>query len=67
MGNQTVEGSLMAEKTVTIEVTARELTLIRVALLTRLAKLVGTASYDESRRLLDGKTWEAQKAMTDAN
>lgn len=55
----------MSEKTVSIALTNRELTLIRVSCLQRLdrLKLSMPASYEETRTLLNGKLWEARKEL----
>jgi hypothetical protein len=47
-----------------VDLTHRELTLIRVALIGRLDKIKDTApnSYEESRALLNGKLWDAVKS-----
>jgi hypothetical protein len=46
-----------------VNLTHRELTLIRVALISRLDKIKNLApeSYEESRTLLNGKLWDAVK------
>jgi hypothetical protein len=53
-------------KTVTVELTQRELTLIRVACMERLCPLKEAnlaISYEETRSLLNGKLWMAVRAF----
>lgn len=52
---------------VKVELDRRELTLIRVALLQRLDRLKRdgmTDSYDDTRELLTGKLWTANKELS---
>ena len=50
-----------------VELTDRDITLIRVALLQRLHRLHGRAdmqeSYDETRALLTGTMWKAREQL----
>lgn len=66
MANHQMKGNHM--ETVKIELTPRELTLIRVALLVRMDRLHKRAdmqqSYDESKSLLNGKLWQARKEFS---
>ena len=53
-------------KTVTIELTQRELTLIRAAMIQRLNHLKGMPEYEhlaETVALLNGKLWMAVRAF----
>lgn len=55
-------------KEVSVILTARELTLVRVACLTRLDKLKDvkdSQSYQETRELMIGKLWAAVRQVSD--
>lgn len=51
----------MRTNTITVTLTRRELTLIRVSCLTRLDRIKENhpVSYEETRQLLNGKLWNA--------
>lgn len=54
-------------QTASLELTPRELTLIRVAMLQRLSRLQTredmAESYDETKALLNGKLWECREQL----
>ena len=53
-------------KTVTVELTQRELTLVRVAMIQRLDHLKGMPDFEsnlEAAQLLNGKLWMAVRAF----
>lgn len=62
----------MRTNTITVTLTQRELTLIRISCLIRLDQLKDKhpASYEETRELLNGKLWNASlklRIKEDAN